>query len=469
MTGNTTLLEPYPRRTDGHTLSESEAVYSVSELNSQVRMHLNRQFSVIQVKGEISDYLRAASGHAYFTLKDTRCQVRCVMFREQNLRLNFVPKKGLEVCVYAKVELYEPRGQFQLKIESMRKSGSGALHEKFEQLKKKLQAEGLFDPSRKRKLPTFPSAIGIISSAKGSVIQDIISTCRRRFPSIRLILYPAAVQGAAALAELCKAVETANRRMECEVLIIARGGGDAEDLQCFNEEKLARQIAISKIPVVSGVGHQTDFTICDFVSDLRAATPTASAELVCPEQKAFHEQLLVAVSRLQHTLSQVLTEKHGVVKVLAAQLRGLHPLRNIEQLKQKTDELSARFEFATSGVLNAEKSRLSSLLEKLQICSPAMEILRHSTQNKDYMHRLSHAVQDILHSANLRLNKTETGMRSASPLAILKRGYALATKKNGTVIKSTTDVETGEDISLQLDKGKLDATIKSKKPEKASL
>ena len=432
-------------------------------------MCLDREFSTVQVKGEIADYLRAASGHAYFTLKDARSQVRCVMFREQNRRLRFVPEKGLEVQVCATVELYEPRGQFQLKVESMSKSGDGAAHIRFEKLKKKLQAEGLFDISRKRELPTFPNAIGVVSSAKGTVIQDIINTCRRRFPGMQLILYPSPVQGAAALPELCRAIETANRRMECDVLIIARGGGDAEDLQCFNEEQLARQIATSKIPVISGVGHQTDFTICDFVSDLRAATPTASAELACPEQKALLEQLLSTAARLRHTLNQHLAESSGKIKILAALLRGLHPLRNIEQLKQKTDELSSRFESATSGKLSADRAHLSGLREKLQACSPAMEILRSHARNKEYMHRLFHTMQSTLHSASLRLKQTETRMQSASPLAILKRGYALATRKDGTVIKSSADVATGENIGLQLCEGNLEATVKSKNSEKSCL
>ncbi len=469
MTGNTTLLQSGSTLTDKRLLSEPEATYSVSRLNSRVRMCLDREFSTVQVEGEIADYLRAASGHAYFTLKDARSQVRCVMFREQNRRLKFIPEKGLEVLARATVELYEPRGQFQLKVESMSKSGEGASHIRFEKLKKKLQTEGLFDLSRKRELPAFPNAIGVVSSAKGTVIQDIINTCRRRFPGMQLILYPSPVQGSAALPELCKAIETANRRMECDVLIIARGGGDAEDLQCFNEERLARQIASSRIPVISGVGHQTDFTICDFVSDVRAATPTASAELACPEQKALLEQLLSTTARLQHNLNQHLTESSGKLKILAAHLRGLHPLRNIEQLRQKTDELSSRFESATSSKLNAEKTHLSSLREILQACSPAMEILRSHARNKDCMHRLFHTMQSILHSASLRLKKTETRLQSASPLAILKRGYALATRKDGTVIKSSADVLTGENIGLQLAEGSLEATVKNKNPGKTYL
>ena len=316
-------------------------VVSVSELNRRVRALLENQFEMLWVAGELSNVKLAASGHWYFCLKDPSAQIECAMFRTRAQFLDFRPENGLQVEVRARVTLYEPRGNFQLVVEEIRKAGLGALFEAFEKLKARLQAEGLFEPARKRPLPPFPRAIGIVTSPQAAALRDVLTTLRRRAPMTPVIVYPAQVQGEYAAAQLMRAIREANARAECDVLILCRGGGSLEDLWCFNEEALARVIVASALPVVSGVGHETDFSIADFVADLRAPTPTAAAVAASPDREALHSEVAAHRRRLVRDIRRIAATHRQDRDVLARRL--VRDMRRILETRgQRLDALARR-------------------------------------------------------------------------------------------------------------------------------
>lgn len=387
-------------------------VMTVSELNRLARSVLEQSFPLFWVSGEISNLTRAASGHWYFSLKDVGAQVRCVMFKGRNSYLDWSPKEGDKVEARATVTLYEARGDFQLTVEFLQRAGLGALFEAFERLKLKLQAEGLFDVAFKKPLPAHPKRIGIVTSPDAAALRDVLTTLRRRMPSIPIIIYPTPVQGKGVARLIADAIDQASERAECDVLIICRGGGSIEDLWQFNEEIVARAIANCTIPTISGVGHETDFTICDFVADVRAATPTAAAELVTPSRDAILNNLSQLKQQLAKNLQYILSQRAQTLDYLARRL--ISPLQQIEQ----------------------QKSQLAQMTYRLN-----SNINQHLQTKRHNLIRLS----QNLHHLN--------------PQAVLTRGYAFVQNSAGAIIASSQQLRVGEEVTLTFGNGSADATI----------
>lgn len=388
-------------------------VISVSELNQSVKTLLEGEFSRIQVVGEISNFVCPRSGHWYFSLKDAKAQVRCAMFNRQNKQVSFPVREGLEVLIQAKASLYPDRGDYQLIVDTMTPSGEGQLREAYLKLVQTLKQKGWFDPAYKKPIPSHPSHIGVITSPTGAAIRDILITLKRRYPLIPVTIYPSQVQGAEAKYQLVQAIQQANQHQRCDVLILARGGGSLEDLWPFNEEIVAEAIFHSQIPIVSGVGHETDTTIADWVSDHRAATPTAAAELVSPDAQIVQRQLEALERRIQQSLIQYL--QHLALKLDRACAKITHPKM---MLKRNQD-----------------------LLENLFL-------------------KLSHSIQQQLNQVNHRLRLVMTRLHSASPMATLARGYSIVTNKNTQeVITDARKVTLHEQIDVKLNIGRLECTI----------
>ncbi len=393
----------------------ARTVYSVSRLNRDVRALLESELGSIWVQGEISNLSRPASGHWYFSLKDRDAQLRCAMFRQRNTKARFTPREGQLVLAYGRVSLYEPRGDYQLLVEVIEDAGLGALQRAFEELKARLAAEGLFAPERKRALPIAPRRIGVITSPTGAAIRDILHVLARRFPAASVLIYPAPVQGAAAVAALVAAVELAGARAECDVLILARGGGSLEDLWAFNDERLARALLRCPIPTVTGIGHEIDFTIADFVADLRAPTPSAAAQMVVPDASVW-----------------------------------LHRLQ----------QLAARFAAAARRTLRSEQSRLDALSRRLQQAHPGARLLTHSQRLDELEARLARAARAHLAAGASRLDSTARALQAVSPLATLARGFAVVTRSSdGSIVTAATQLALGESFDARLAQGSLRATV----------
>ncbi len=390
-------------------------VYSVSRLNREARALLESGLGTIWVQGEISNLSRPSSGHWYFTLKDRDAQLRCAMFRTRNTLARFVPKEGQLVLACGRVSLYEPRGDYQLLVESIEDAGLGALQRAFDELKARLAAEGLFAPERKRSLPSAPRCIGVITSPSGAAIRDILHVLARRFPAAAVLIYPTSVQGAAAAPALVAAIELATARTECDVLILARGGGSLEDLWAFNDERVARAIYRCPIPIVTGIGHEIDFTIADFVADLRAPTPSGAAQLVVPD-----------ASQWLHRLAQ----------------------------------LAARFAAAVQRSLKSERGRIDALHRRLQQAHPRARLLQHSQRLDDLEARLERALQSHLKSSAARLDSAVRALQTVSPLATLGRGFAVLTRcADGALISSAAQLAAGECFDARLAEGSLRAKV----------
>ncbi len=436
---------------------------SVSELNRQVKNLLERAFLTIQVVGEISNFVRPSSGHWYFTLKDERAQVRCALFRQYNQRLSSIPKQGDRVQVRAKISLYEGRGDYQLICESLEPEGSGALQRAYEDLKNKLQQEGLFDTSHKRPLPTHPRHIGVITSATGAAIHDILTVFKRRFPALPITLYPTAVQGADAAGQICQAIRLAEQHDQCDVLIVGRGGGSLEDLWPFNEERVARAIFNCSLPVVSAVGHEVDVVISDLVADLRAPTPSAAAELLSPDRQQLQFRLRQLEQRLQRSTRQRIQQQRQQLQSLKARLR--HPGQTLREQAQRLDHLELRLLQALQRRLQSKQDRLNQLSTRLKYRSP--EQLRQRLQEKlNTLNRQLTRQSEVL----VRLKKQQLAMAVArlqgiSPLATLERGYAIVTDQQGHVLTATTDIQPGDQVSARLHKGSLLCTVNATQPD----
>ncbi|HSH54348.1 MAG TPA: exodeoxyribonuclease VII large subunit [Methylotenera sp.] len=385
---------------------------TVTELNRLARSVLEQSFPLFWVSGEISNLTRAASGHWYFSLKDVGAQVRCVMFKGRNSYLGWSPKEGDKVEARATVTLYEARGDFQLTVEFLQRAGLGALFEAFEKLKLKLQAEGLFDVAFKKPLPAHPQKIGIVTSPDAAALRDVLTTLKRRMPSIPIIIYPTPVQGKGAAMLIADAIDQASERAECDVLIICRGGGSIEDLWQFNEEIVARAIANCRIPTISGVGHETDFTICDFVADTRAATPTAAAELITPSRDALLNGLNQLKLQLAKNLQYILSQRAQTLDYLARRL--ISPLQQIEQQKSHLAQITYRL-----------NSNINQQLQTKQ-------------------HNLIRLSQNLQH---------------LNPQAVLTRGYAFVQNSAGAIIASSQQLHAGDEVTLTFGTGSADATI----------
>jgi len=391
-----------------------EHIFTVSELNQLTRDLLESHFSRIWVEGEISNFVCPSSGHWYFSLKDKSAQVRCAMFRGHNNRTNFKPENGMHVILFARPGLYEGRGDFQLIVEKIEEVGFGRLQRAFEELKQKLAKEGLFDQANKKPLPKFPKKIGVVTSPTGAAIRDILSVLKRRFPLPPIIVYPSLVQGDAAAKQIAATIKIANQRKECDVLIVARGGGSIEDLWSFNEEIVARAIFVSQIPIISGIGHEIDSTIADFVADHRAPTPSAAAEFVSPNKQEILQQLQKTKQRLHYSINKFCEYQHVVLKNLTNQIKQFHP---IQQLQDKTQQL----DLIEQKLIAAQYKLLETKQTKFQLLFQALNTI--------------------------------------SPLATLQRGYAIVTNKQNTVVRNTSEVKVGEKLNTKLATGKLQCTV----------
>jgi len=438
----------------------SRVVYSISRLNREVRASIEGNFGAQWVEGELSNVSRPSSGHLYFSLKDPSAQVRCAMFKPRSQQLRFRPGDGMQVLAYARVTLYEPRGDFQLVVEHLEPAGEGLLRMKFEQLKQQLAAEGLFETARKRPLPPWPRAVGIVTSPSGAAVRDILNVLARRNPAIPVVIYPCAVQGAAAAGEIVAAIATANRRAECDVLIVARGGGSLEDLWSFNEEAVVRAVAASNLPVISGVGHEIDFTLTDFAADLRAPTPSAAAELAVPDREAVLQQLTGLASRLNGGLRHRLRYAQQRVDTLSARL--VHPGRRIEQHHQRLDELLGRLEPALRRTLALKQARLAAAEATLAGVTPSRRIALAASRLQSASQRLSGAMPLLLTRFKVRVTAAEQTLRAVSPLATLARGYAIVSRANGQIVRSANDVAPDETVHARLSQGALSLRVEDR-------
>ena len=432
-------------------------VLSVARLTRAVRMLLEGHFGAVWVEGEISNLARPSSGHLYFSLKDEAAQIRCAMFRARNSLLGFAPANGAQVLLSGRVSLYEPRGEFQLIVEHMEPAGDGLLRMKFEALKRTLAADGLFEAEHKQALPVWPTQIGIISSPTGAAVRDILQVLRRRNPAIPIILYPTPVQGSAAIPGVVHAIKTANQRAECSVLIVARGGGSLEDLWAFNEEAVVRAIYDSTIPIITGVGHEIDYTLADLAADVRAPTPSAAAELCVPDGRGVLRQVHAFEQRLTRTTQQRLQQL--TVRTHHAMQRLIHPGRRIEQHHQRLDELARRLPQAIQHTLALCQARLRSRIAELHTLNPRAR-LGLLAQRIEHLHlRLPQVVRMNLARAETRVALAKQILNAVSPLATLERGYAIVTAPDGRIARRALKIEPGSHITARLADGSLACTV----------
>ncbi len=437
-------------------------VFSVSELNRTVRDLLEMGLGAIWIEGELSNIARPASGHFYFSLKDRDAQVRCAMFRNRNRLLDFTPEAGEQVRARARVSVYEARGDYQLIVEHLEPAGTGDLARAFEALKRRLAAEGLFDAAHKRALPDFPRCIGVITSASGAALRDVLHVHRRRFPAIPVVVYPTAVQGAAAVPGIVDMLARAGRRSECDVLLLVRGGGSLEDLQAFNEEAVARAIVACPIPVVSGIGHEIDVTIADLAADQRAPTPSAAAELVTPDGEALARQTSRLRERLLRSIERRLTTARERLRGVTRRLDRQHPSRRLEQRGQRCDELTERLGRAGHLAIERRRNRLTRAEERLHALSPQRRLARLGDRHARACERLTAAMAQRLRTAESRLQAAVRALHAVSPLATLGRGYALVRRPDGRPVTTATAVKIDEPLDVLLARGRLDVRVEAR-------
>jgi exodeoxyribonuclease VII large subunit len=432
-------------------------ILSVSALTHSVRDLLERRYPLLWVSGEISNFILANSGHAYFVLKDPRAQVRCVMFKHRYQLLQWQPTEGAKVEVQALLTLYEPRGDFQLTIEGMRRSGLGALFEAFTKLKEKLDREGLFSPERKKPLPPLPRAVGVITSRDAAALRDVLTTMKRRNPSVTVVLYPASVQGRGAAEEIANALAVAGIRRECDVLLLVRGGGSIEDLWAFNEEIVARAICGSPIPVVAGVGHETDFTIADFAADRRAPTPTAAAELVSPERTLLLDTIMKLTLNLGARVCRTLEDRMLRVDHLSRRL--LHPEARLLAQAELLRQLRTRLSNAIVRILSEREWRIAGLVQRGARLPGVQELA--STYARGVA-RLRSATQMRIDRCAADLAKLEASLAHLDPAAVLGRGYSIALKMDGSIVRDSAILIEGESVALRFSRGQARARIIAK-------
>lgn len=410
-------------------MEEKRKIYSVAELNRAARITLEAGIGEVWVEGEISRLTRHSSGHWYFTLKDEAAAVSCAMFKQNNVQVTFTPKDGMKVRLLGQASLYEARGNYQLIARAMEEAGKGTLQEQFEKLKAKLTAEGLFDADRKKPLPMLPRKIGVVTSPTGAAVRDIINVLTRRFPNIGILLAPVTVQGASSAPRIAKAINYLNTRDDIDVMIVGRGGGSLEDLWAFNEEVVARAIAASKIPVISAVGHEIDFTIADFVADMRAPTPSAAAELAVPVQSELQEQTARLAARLGGALkgrAQLLRERiPGLRRAMAYSLRG-----GVQQRQQRVDHCALNLSHALKAAVSDRKQKLPALQQSM-----------------------THCLKTTLSSGRQDVKRLKAQLQAYSPLGVLERGYSITEKEDGTVVRDAKTLKKGDLLKTRFAKG----------------
>lgn len=440
------------------TSDNNRDIYNVTRLNREVRAVLEGSFPVIWLQGEISNFACPASGHMYLSLKDIHSQVRCAMFKGKNRFLKFEPENGLEVLIRANVSLYEGRGEFQLIIEHMEPAGEGGLQRAYEALKQKLFAEGLFEEDQKQTLPDMPRTIGVITSPTGAAIRDILSVLKRRYPAGNIIIYPTTVQGEGAAEQITSMLKTAEKRNECDVIILSRGGGSIEDLWAFNNETLARTIFDCSLPVVSGIGHEIDFTIADFVVDQRAATPSAAAELVSPEQFHIRETALQQQSRLiQLCQTKFSTLEHHISHL---QKRLPHPTIQLQNIAQRLDGLSIRMNRSIESIFADKKNGLHEQLINLNEHNPVQRLQIYVERCEQLRQRLNLSTIAFWRKLNTQLQTTARALHSVSPLATLNRGYTIMKKHDSQeIIRDAKQLIPGNEVLTRFSKGQAKCTV----------
>ncbi len=436
-------------------------IYSVSRLNKEVKMLLERGFGSLWLEAEISNLAKPSSGHWYFSLKDAGAQVRCCMFRQRNMLCAFAARDGQKVLVRARIGLYEARGDYQLIIDHMEDAGLGALQRQFEQLSAKLSAEGLFAAERKRPLPGLPKRIGVITSPTGAAVRDILHVLARRFAAVPVLIYPVAVQGAGAAGEIIAAILVAGRRAECDVLILARGGGSLEDLWAFNDESLARAIVASPIPIVSGIGHEVDFTIADFAADVRAATPSAAAEMVVPNADEWLAAFARLGNRLRRGIARLLGGRRERLRWLIGRAAQASPSARLSQRAQRLDELEQRMSRGLGRILADYRSALGERRSRLWQSSPVARLHSASERHAALTSRLTRAGLEKLRRAHARLAPLVRTLHAVSPLATLERGYAIVSREDGCILRDAADAAPGTIIEARLTRGVIRAKVES--------
>lgn len=439
---------------------EPNQVISVSALNQAVARLLERSFPLQWISGEISNFTRASSGHWYFTLKDDAAQVRAVMFRGRAQYAGFVPREGDKVEVRALVTLYGPRGDYQINVEAIRRAGVGSLFEAFQRLKERLAAAGLFDTERKRALPLFPRTIGIVTSPQAAALRDVLIALRRRAPHVNVVLYPTLVQGQQAGAQIAAAIDTASRRAECDVLLVVRGGGSMEDLWCFNEEVVAYAVANCNMPVVSGVGHETDFTICDFAADVRAATPTAAAELAATPRADWLGSLRADATDLRRAMRRALSDATQTLDNL--QRRLLSPTARIAQQRMQLQGLSTAMRHATRNPLQQARFTVDRLAGRLAARKPDASKARAAMEA--LQHRAGANMRAQLLQRRDALNALSAQLELLNPQRTLERGYAIVTDAAGAVLRDPAHIKPGQSLGVRLAEGSAEIGIATVQP-----
>lgn len=444
--------------------ADSDTIYSVTSLNQSVAQLLESTFAWIWVEGEISNLAQPASGHIYFSLKDAGAQVRCAMFRGRNRSLNFRPENGQQVLVRAKVSLYQPRGDYQLIVDRMEEAGDGALRRQFEELKIKLAGEGLFAEAHKQEIPELPRGIAIITSGSGAALHDVLSVIERRFPSIPVKLFAVPVQGAEAAPAICRALSLIDRNQDelgCDVILLVRGGGSLEDLWPFNEESVARAIYDCSLPVVSGVGHEVDVTIADFVADHRAATPTAAAETVTPDQSAWQQSFDWYQQRLGQLMQEKIRRNREKVRWLQQRLRQQHPQRRIQLSNEKTAELHRRLLRAADAMLAQRRHRLATQAARLSAGNPQKRLAQKEQSRRYLAERLQRAILNLLARKQSRFSNSLRTLNAISPLQTLERGYSITLNAQGKALHSADQVKPAELIETRLQHGRIISRVES--------
>jgi len=441
------------------TEEKERTVYSVSELNRTIRGLLESQFPLLWIEGEISNLAEPASGHIYFTLKDSKAQVRCAMFKGRKQLLRFKPQNGQQILIRAKVGLYEARGEFQLVAEHMEEAGDGALRREFEELKARLAKEGLFDESLKQPIPELPKCIAVITSGTGAAIRDVLSVLGRRFPSIPIQVYPVAVQGEKAAPEISKALYRASKSKTCDVILLVRGGGSLEDLWAFNEEQVARAIVLCDVPVISGVGHEVDVTIADFTADHRAATPSAAAELVSPNQQTYLHKLQSFQRQLIRIMQTELGRLNEQSKWLQTRLKTQHPSSQLMQQSQQLDDLTSNLQSAFQVIINEKKHDLKYNMQSLLNNRPDQFIDYQKIQLEDLTSRLVYSSELNIENKKSQLANLSRTMQAVSPLNTLSRGYSITRDKNGETVTNARQLRKGDKIISEFNKGKVTSRV----------
>jgi exodeoxyribonuclease VII large subunit len=433
-------------------------VYNVTRLNREVRAVLEGSFPAVWVQGEISNLAQPASGHIYFSLKDQNSQVRCAMFQNRRRSLKFSPENGISVLIRANVSLYENRGEYQLIVEHMEAVGDGALQRAFEELKQRLFKEGLFDEQHKKPVPHLASTIGIITSPTGAAIRDILTVLGRRYPLANIILYPTPVQGENAPAQIISMLQKAERRQECDVLILSRGGGSLEDLWAFNNESLARAIFDCTLPVVTGIGHEIDFTIADFVADHRAPTPSAAAEIVSLDQAQLNMHLQQTSRKIVRLMNILISDRRQNIYQLGKRLP--HPVRTLQMISQRLDSLSTQLIHLVRASFSTHTRQLADLNLVLQHNNPVHALKMNLTHCQQLQQRLARSIKLVLKQSAGLLANAGRALETVGPTATLNRGYAIVQQQDGTIVRDATELDLEEIINTRFARGSVESKVK---------